>query len=188
MACEIEVQQYIFRNHSHGGPLRRFRADIVDSPQQSPKIPFTYNPLHDLESLWWIQAWLLHFYVDQEGRDRSTEQSANYHSLFPGYLLRGSRILSLQSPMEFDILPESFQRPGWVVEEMRRCLVAAYSTCERTLPPKFQDHLDEIATFFTEAMQTAIVVSKNVILHIPGKRKEPDQGGEESQPTKRRKV
>jgi len=188
MACEIEFQQYIFPNHSHDGPLRRFRADIVDSLYESPEIPFTANPLHDLESLWWIQAWLLHFYVDRDGRERSTEQSAMYQSLFPGSLLAASRPFSMRAPLKFGILPEGFRRPARIVEEMRRFLLATYSACERTLPPKFQDHLDKLTTFFTEALQGATDVSKNVTLHVPGKRKEPNQGGEESQPKKRRKV
>jgi len=185
MACEIEFQRYIFHNQSRGGPLPRFQAELLHRP---PKIPFTSNPLHDLESLWWIQAWLLHFYVDRDGRERSAEQSAMYQSLFPGSLLAGSRILSLQTPLEFDILPEGFQRPAPAVEQMRNMLVATYSACEQTLPPKFQDHLDELTAFFTEALQAATAVSKNIILHVPGKRKEPDQGGVESQPKKRSKV
>jgi len=188
MACEIEVQQYIFHKQSHGGPARRFRADVADVLRKRPQIPFTSNPLHDLESLWWIQAWLLHFYVDRDGRERSTEQSAKYQSLFPGLLLGGSRVLSLQRPMDFDILPEGFQRSALVVEDMRNVLLEVYLECERTLPPTFQDHLETLTTFFTEALQTATALSKNVTLHVPGKRKEPDQGGEESQPKKRSKA
>jgi len=188
MACEIEIQQYIFHNQSRGGPLPRFRTDFADFLHQTPEIPFTSNPLHDLESLWWIQAWLLHFYVDRDGRERSAEQSAKYQSLFPGSLLGGSRIIPLQTPLKFVILPEGFQRPATAVEQMRNMLVAIYSACERTLPPKFQDHLETLTTFFTEALQTATALSKNITLHVPGKRKEPDQGGEESQPKKRSKV
>jgi len=185
MACEIEFQRYLFHKDD---PLLHFQADVFDSPYGSSEIPFTANPLHDLESLWWIQVWLLHFYVDRDGRERSTEQSAMYQSLFPGLLLGGSRVPSLQTQLKLVILPEAFQRPARAVEEMRRFLLATYSACERTLPPKFQDHLDKLTTFFTEALQGATDVSKNITLHVPGKRKEPDQGGEESQPKKRSKV
>ena len=188
MACEIEFQRYIFHQRSHDGPIRRFRPDVADSLHESPEIPFTANPLHDLESLWWIQAWLLHFYVDRDGRERSTEQSAMYQSLFPGSLLAASRPFSMRAPLKFGILPEGFRRPARIVEDMRSVLLEVYLECERTLPPIFQDHLDALTTFFTEALQTATALSKNVTLHVPGKRKEPDQDGEESQPKKRSKV
>ncbi|KIK15568.1 hypothetical protein PISMIDRAFT_114971 [Pisolithus microcarpus 441] len=48
------------------------------------KCPFKFNPLHDMESLWWIATWTLYYHVDQEGSWRSSEQITQFHKLFPG--------------------------------------------------------------------------------------------------------
>jgi len=183
IACEVAVQKYLFHQLS-GTKLPEFQLCEVVSRAKSPKVPFTCNPLHDLESLWWIQVWLLHFYVDQEGQEHSTEQLVQYQSLFPG--VSGSRLIPLESPLVSIILPEGFRQPAKIVEEMRRVLLQAYVLCEYSLPPKLDDHLHKFTTFFANALEGAATVSRNVMLYEPGKYKEPRQ--EESRRKKRSKV
>ncbi|KIK22815.1 hypothetical protein PISMIDRAFT_651298, partial [Pisolithus microcarpus 441] len=72
MASEVEAQQYLFQ--PRGGKPRR----------EGRKCPFRFNPLHDMESLWWIATWTLYYHVDQGGSRPSSEQITQFHELFPG--------------------------------------------------------------------------------------------------------
>ncbi|KAI6140067.1 hypothetical protein EDD17DRAFT_1499893 [Pisolithus thermaeus] len=47
MACEVEAQKYLFQPHG------LLPYDDDDST------PFRFNPLHDMESVWWIATWTL---------------------------------------------------------------------------------------------------------------------------------
>ncbi|KAI5993447.1 hypothetical protein EDD15DRAFT_2166988 [Pisolithus albus] len=51
MACEVETQAYLFELLA-GKPRGKDR-----------KLPFKFNRLHDMESLWWIATWALHYHV-----------------------------------------------------------------------------------------------------------------------------
>ncbi|KIK14032.1 hypothetical protein PISMIDRAFT_117779, partial [Pisolithus microcarpus 441] len=72
MANEVEAQKYLFG------------LVTVKAPGEDCNLLFKFNPLHDMESLWWIAMWTLYYHVDQEGGQPSSEQITQFHKLFPG--------------------------------------------------------------------------------------------------------
>ncbi|KAI6032149.1 hypothetical protein PISMIDRAFT_640669, partial [Pisolithus microcarpus 441] len=71
MASKVEAQKYLFQRHT----------DELFTPVECL---FNFNPLHDMESLWWIAMWILYYHVDQKGGWPSSEQITEFYELFPG--------------------------------------------------------------------------------------------------------
>ncbi|KAJ3871744.1 hypothetical protein F5051DRAFT_184280 [Lentinula edodes] len=61
MASEVITGRYLFlpAEDSYGGP-EQIPTSSIDQP------PFAFNPLHDIESIWWILVYLLYFNDDKE--------------------------------------------------------------------------------------------------------------------------
>ncbi|KAI5984945.1 hypothetical protein EDD15DRAFT_1686275 [Pisolithus albus] len=55
----------------------------VEDLDEDRNFLFKFNPLHDMESLWWIATWPLYYHVDQKGGRPSSEQITQFHELFP---------------------------------------------------------------------------------------------------------
>ncbi|CAE6506083.1 unnamed protein product [Rhizoctonia solani] len=61
------------------------RDDLPLEPQpfssEPPRLPpFRHNPLHDMESVWWLCVWMM-FYLSYS-KERSWEQFQNYYRIF----------------------------------------------------------------------------------------------------------
>ena len=61
MAVEVDQQKYLFPPAPSLPPSPSSDSSSADSLPQDPKIRpgFHYNPLHDLESLWWNAVWFI---------------------------------------------------------------------------------------------------------------------------------
>ena len=53
MAVEVTAEKYTFTAHSHAA-----LKQLHDKNHPAPKA-FVYNPLHDIESLWWVLLWVV---------------------------------------------------------------------------------------------------------------------------------
>ncbi|KAF8498440.1 hypothetical protein JB92DRAFT_3125288 [Gautieria morchelliformis] len=85
MACEVAEEAYLFNP----------RASYEDMPTE-----FRHNPLHDLESLWWIAVWQI-FYYTLPPDDSSSSSPTDHHTTED----REER-LSLQEQAFFKMFPE----------------------------------------------------------------------------------
>ncbi|KIK17954.1 hypothetical protein PISMIDRAFT_210660 [Pisolithus microcarpus 441] len=155
MACEVEAQKYLF------GPV------TVKAPGEDRNLLFKFNPLHDMESLWWIATWTLYYHVDQEGGRPSSEQIMQFHKLFPGRPDSASRRDALSTSLDYEVLPASFQRAGYGVALMHAAIVAAYKESEMTEPPDYTNALEKLNSAFTERLASAFAVSKNMEIFSP---------------------
>ncbi|KAI5994284.1 hypothetical protein F5J12DRAFT_962663 [Pisolithus orientalis] len=176
MACEVEGQTYLFK------PPGFF--DEVYSP------PFRFNPLHDMESLWWIQTWILYYHVDQPRSQRSSKQEDYSKNLFPGQLK--VRFYEFSDNLDLRILPPRFKPAGRQVAMMHGKLKLAYIESEKCLPqepPAYVAPLESLHAIFREHLATAVEDSKDVILFIPtDKRPNPEDSTHETRGEKRPKV
>ena len=61
MSVETLKHRYLFRpiKTRHSTIRRLGQSNNADSTSSGSTVPFRYNPLHDLESLWWVLAYLL---------------------------------------------------------------------------------------------------------------------------------
>ncbi|KAI5993480.1 hypothetical protein EDD15DRAFT_895360 [Pisolithus albus] len=157
MANEVEAQEYLF-------------YDPIDPVE----CPFRFNPLHDMESLWWIAAWTLYYHVDQEGSRPSSEQITQFHKLFPGRL-PSARFATFYTPLDYEMLPASFQRAGRLVNYMRREIKRAYSESEEELPPLYSNPLERLQSTFANHLTSIVADSTDIRIFSPhAKRQQED--------------
>ncbi|KAI6016911.1 hypothetical protein BKA83DRAFT_4329497 [Pisolithus microcarpus] len=160
MACEVKAQKYLF------GP---FRVEALDEDRN---LPFKFNPLHDMESLWWIATWTLFYHVDQEGGRPSSQQVANFYELFPGRLDSASRTNAFLTALKYKVLPASFQHAGYEVALMPAAIVAANKESEMTEPPDYKNPLEKLNSVFTERLASAFALSRNIKMFSPNTKRQ----------------
>ena len=174
MACEVESHDYLFQFKRRGGPNIDDVAD--DILTESPKLPFTFNPIHDLESLWWIWVWVMYFYVHEDGIMLPVEQAKAFRLLFPDYI-PAERLRYLQNPLNTDV-PKIFRRINAYAEIIRGRLVTSYCDMETSLPPNYTHFLPDLTDSFLRALERAVDFAGDIKLYIPPehcKRKEPER-------------
>ncbi|KAJ3860132.1 hypothetical protein EV359DRAFT_49721 [Lentinula novae-zelandiae] len=73
MAAEITSNVFLFRTASDSGPFEELDVNFIRNQNVittsvavvKPTLLFVYNPLYDLESVWWIIVYVL-FFNDSE--------------------------------------------------------------------------------------------------------------------------
>ncbi|KAI6017110.1 hypothetical protein EDC04DRAFT_2576906 [Pisolithus marmoratus] len=159
MACEVGARGYLFEG------LVTLPIDDTHESRQRDQFPFEFNPLHDMESLWWIPTWVLYYHVDQEGGQPSSGQAEWFQMLFSGQL--GLRFLAFSASLDKDVLPASFQPPVDIVEELRWRVRLAYVASEGSRPPAYTDALEKLHGVFADRFTRAVEDSSGVRLFTP---------------------
>ncbi|KAJ1303672.1 hypothetical protein OPQ81_008099 [Rhizoctonia solani] len=82
-----------------------------------PLPPFRHNPLHDMESVWWLCLWVI-FYLIPASIESSEEQLKNYHKIFAGWgekqtMMSQAGTLALFAPHLLEALPFFNIMNGW---------------------------------------------------------------------------
>ena len=174
MACEVESHDYLFKFEEGDGP--HFDDVLENVLAESPELPFTFNPIHDLESLWWVWVWVMYFYVDEEGIMLPGRQANAFRSLFPDYI-PAERLRQLQTSLKANA-PMTFRRVIGCAEIIRRRMVKSYCGMETSLPPNYTDFLPDLTDSFLWALERAVDFAGDIKLYIPPehcKRKEPER-------------
>ncbi|KAI5993464.1 hypothetical protein EDD15DRAFT_2166882, partial [Pisolithus albus] len=154
MACEVESQNYLFQMPTD---------ELFDPVEYS----FKFNPLHDMESLWWIATWTLYYHVNQKGGRPSSGQITQFHELFPGRFQSALRRDAFRTALKYTVLPASFNRAGREVEYMRQRIQRAYAASEEKLPPDYENPLEHLHSLFAEHLASAFADSKNIEIFSP---------------------
>ncbi|KAI6017652.1 hypothetical protein BKA83DRAFT_211114 [Pisolithus microcarpus] len=156
VACEVEVQKYLFISPSRWSLDRHFRP------------PFRFTPLHDMESLVWIPTWTLYYHVDQERSRPSEDHIRWFHTLFPG---QPSRFGAFFGSFDYSVLPPSFHRAAHEVYEMHQGLMIAYTESEQVMPPAqepdYTEPLAQLHSIFREFLASAVEYSRGICLFRP---------------------
>ncbi|KAI5993499.1 hypothetical protein EDD15DRAFT_2518820 [Pisolithus albus] len=181
MANEVEAQEYLFEPHGGQG---RGEGKL---PSDDFECPFRFNPLHDMESLWWIATWTLFYHVDQKGDRPSSEQITQFHKLFPGRLDSASRMRAFAARLKYKVLPASFHGAGAEVEFMHQGILAAYNESEKRMPPTYTNPLEKLHSDFTDCLAFAFAASENIEIFSPNAKRQrgdpPSDTGDAKQPS-----
>ena len=172
MACEVESHDYLL----HRKKRKSRNPELLFSSGESPEPPFTFNPVHDLESLWWVWVWVMYFYVDEDGMMLPAEQAKAFRLLFPDYI-PAERLRHLQASLKAHV-PMAFRDVFRCAEYVRAELVEAYLEMEISLPPDYSRSLPDLTDYFLKMLQLAVAHAGNTKLYIPPehcKRKEPER-------------
>lgn len=130
MSIEIETLRYHFR------PPIPYNWKLKTKPERPAPPPFRFNPLHDLESVWWVATWFI--FCHRVGALSNAElknakiQMSHVKQLFPRTLSSHSRWVALTDtfPDWCSCLPTSFQGPALQVDLARLSLLTCYRDAE----------------------------------------------------------
>ncbi len=141
-SIEAQSHKYKFLDRQLRPP-GEWAGNTTSVPVSSPPL-FRYNPLHDLESLWWLLVWLL--LVRKANIDGDTEQRRQDQFRFYDRLYRNDKELrreAFSEAMSFDQgavnLHDRLMPIGSLLEAMRNGLVWTYVQAESKDPTKI-DH------------------------------------------------
>jgi hypothetical protein len=127
MPIEVESLEY------------RFLPLIQSMEDDSEDMPFHYNPLHDMESIWWIGSWILFCHRDKSIQSDADLQAAqrqmqDVQLLFPRTLKSFSRFDKFSKKKKFQdgfhSLPISFLTHAKQLEKVRVALIRCYAKAE----------------------------------------------------------
>jgi hypothetical protein len=134
MSVEVELQHYSFMPKP--AEIDLFKLKVAS---RLPALIFRYNPLHDLESLWWIAVWMMFTHrddrVEQEPSNEDEESQSRYaERLFPRIINGSGRLDALKNHVVFLnmllCLPEAFYAAASKLESIRQTLVEHYYLVE----------------------------------------------------------
>ncbi|KAJ3830886.1 hypothetical protein F5878DRAFT_521849, partial [Lentinula raphanica] len=126
MAAETLANSYLFTGDTE--------SPVVPNETSPPS--FSHNPLHDLESIWWILVYILFFNDDKASPPKiSKTRQEKMDELFHGKLEATGRLVFLMEPAHLDkakgYLSPSFAPAIEVLKELALLLTAAYYTSEQ---------------------------------------------------------
>ncbi|KIK65746.1 hypothetical protein GYMLUDRAFT_39259 [Collybiopsis luxurians FD-317 M1] len=136
-------------------------------------VPFVYNPLHDLESAWWVLVWIILFYDGGSApcSDNIASQ-ALIEMLFDGRMDISNRLPFLQNP-------ESKGWLGWLspsLSGLAKCiqvfgpmLVASYRELESNIESKDNSWFGRKGAAFLTVLRNLELTEDNDILLVPVK-------------------
>ncbi|KAJ3768088.1 hypothetical protein FB446DRAFT_818059 [Lentinula raphanica] len=182
MAAEIMSNDYIY---TVAAELPPEKDTVSFSPQpeaktsppvvSEPELPFCYNPLHDLESIWWIIVYVLFFNDVASARSPYPDsRQTMMNELFQVRLESSRRERFLRTMMRGHIdtvqecLSPSFAPVLKLLVPLASRLIAAYAGSEKTHPKEIDDNHFEIHGTFTKHLEANVKLLSNIRL-IPVK-------------------
>ncbi|KAJ3752115.1 hypothetical protein EV360DRAFT_55794 [Lentinula raphanica] len=174
MAAETLTNDYIYvvdelpPAKSEVFPTKRAKTPVsVPVPDPEPELSFSYNPLHDLESIWWIIVYVLFFNDDESSPSRKPHsRQTMMNELFHGRLdetgrqkffrfMKRGRLDTVQK-----FLSPTFAPVLKILSFLACTLIRAYTSSEQTHPTKIdEDHFDIHGNFTSRLRDTAQLVS-----------------------------
>ena len=144
ISLEVVSQAYLFLPDSSN---MEHLMNMIDESIPSPSDPvsFTYNPLHDLESIWWIATSFIFQYFTIDGHDRQ-QLDEDVDKLFPTTQLSSRHAAFTYQPRYEQMishLPTELQKHGQTLNLLRRGLLNAYKFAESDLGTIKETSLNE---------------------------------------------
>lgn len=149
MAAETLSHSYLFWERKRKGTVSTFgmtpsnyRPIAIDRDSPEPEEqdpPFCYNPLHDLESLWWILVYVLFFNEDKAHLcSHPSTRQMQMNRLFDGQMETTFRRDFFQFPRDFrsatNILSPTFAPALQLLLTLSDELHLAYKNYESNYP------------------------------------------------------
>ncbi|KAJ3753782.1 hypothetical protein EV360DRAFT_87460 [Lentinula raphanica] len=187
MAAETMRNEYLFAVRKQDPPITLpspFAPAQEEKPAipvrvSDPELPFSYNPLHDLESIWWIIVYVL-FFNDDESKPSLNPESRQemMTELFHGRLEFDCRLIFLNKMSQGTrgylegiekLLSPRFTPALDLLVPLASKLVSAYTNSEENHPKEINDrHFNGVHTTFTTYLKTT-AESSSTITMIPVK-------------------
>ncbi|THH05725.1 hypothetical protein EW145_g4588 [Phellinidium pouzarii] len=158
MSVEVTQSKYLFQ------PELDFDVESESSSDEEliiPHLNFSYNDIHDMESMWWLPIWMMFFHDIKSKAITDELQRAKrileIRELFPRNLNTGPRMTFLMNGFSF---MESMSC-------LRVILKKKYQLFESTLPTLNQTVLDGLYDLIFKTWDLCIVKAKGVAKLVP---------------------
>ncbi|KAJ4477428.1 hypothetical protein J3R30DRAFT_3703820 [Lentinula aciculospora] len=159
MASEVITGHYLFRPTLNVNlledPTQLLKPDVFTQPQ------FIFNPLHDLESIWWILVYILYFNEDQQNivdTELANDRAKKALKLFTQEGQTLDRLQFLQTNDELTVegtcLSPSFKFVITMARAYAAKLHAAYSSYAKHLSA-YKEGIFEIHDYLVKALKLA---------------------------------
>ncbi|KAJ4472966.1 hypothetical protein J3R30DRAFT_3338776 [Lentinula aciculospora] len=166
MAAETLVNGYLFTSAKRKLMAKsQTRIDFNFTKKKStnkprvvvPPVPFAYNPLHDLESVWWIINYVIFFNDDESNSSNDpSRRQRKMHELFHGRLDVNGREVFLRDfhrlPHAEKYLSLSFAPALEIIMDLAEILTTAYTNSEKIYPDKIDDQFFIIHNDFLDQL------------------------------------
>lgn len=148
----------------------------IDQNEPAEKVPFRYNPLHDLESLWWIAV----YFVFKQGIDIDTPdpEVKQERERIVNPLFNEERVECLSNETclvkALNVLPVVLRPAGRALTDARRYLVENFRMAEAqvgipSVPHKLADGLhNRLGYFFTAIHHSVANIHINPVRMVRG--------------------
>ena len=160
MSVEVAANQYLFLPFDYNDDKsEEYWVHIEESKAQtqSGTGPWTYNHLHDLESLWWVAVWIV-FYNHFQDSDKyipdlqeATQYLHGVQTLFPP-CFHMSRLIQFTIGLTEEV-PKNKVAVVAVLNSLRLSLIKEYREVQSTLPASVSLHASGDGIY--EAFKTA---------------------------------
>ncbi|KAJ3998641.1 hypothetical protein F5050DRAFT_1743799 [Lentinula boryana] len=157
-----------------------------------PIVPFAYNPLHDLESVWWIIVYILFFNEDAiNGSNDPTYRQIKMQELFHGRIDVTDRELFFRDFNRLqdaqDYLSPSFRPALEVLTELAEILNTAYTNSEKTYPTEIDNRYFKVHNNFLKPLLSGEYVDSLANIRLVRVKESPRKRttSEVGRPTKR---
>ena len=180
MAVEVENSRHLFRPRMLAPPsfenalldpgLHESSDVSLSESTDSSHPPFNFNPLHDLESCWWLGTYLVLDWArtctpqdseDAREKDRITKQDLLAYKLFNKHIERWDTMRAEGTfASKLHCLQGNFRRAGDSLEQWRTKLVDCYVNSEKDTEAVLNTDFAGLHDSFIETMGTIIELIK----------------------------
>ena len=97
MPAEVMSLEFLFDLAEDPGPAEDPPTHEFEVNEEATeiKLPFRYNAIHDIESVWWVGVWMMFFHKPggyNEPRENSLDRQLETSLVFPGTLVSDRRL------------------------------------------------------------------------------------------------
>jgi hypothetical protein len=178
MPIEVAVMKYLFLPPRQARSIDEVEQAIRETKQDpTADVSFSYNHLHDLESLWWVAVWVVFHNYFLAPDDLSCEfdeqdvkkQLIQAQILFPSTVDSTSRLIGFQTSFEgaYLGLPSNKHNICRLLDGLREILIGRYKDIEATLPDDIKSPDDDIYESFNKAFSSSKIIPNVKLVFIP---------------------
>jgi hypothetical protein len=140
MPAEVMSLRFLYRPVKKLPAIYKYKSNKPATKVEV--LPFRYNAIHDIESVWWVGVWMMFLHKPggyNEPEDKSLDRQRETSLVFPGTLTSDRRLLYVKDAPSFREFTEN-----WISEEflpaveafdiVRAMLRDFYQEIEETFP------------------------------------------------------
>lgn len=171
MAVEVYAQRHLFNDKSDEDVKPRtdfqdlLRMEVLASQRMSAH-PWRQNIIHDVESVWWVSAWVLHYFMHAELPVVDGVERRKFRDLFP---IRGEQVLPRTLAFTIPAMYHDYYKPSTcpyavhrIIGTWRTALVSTFRSLDDDLGGDSATYALDVGTAAAYRIRKELAVQKEV--------------------------